>query len=55
MKVIQLVLIIGAVSMCMAQSSDSDDESVCEKLNEKQDFQDENDDGQYVYAELMRY
>ena len=31
------------------------DESCCKKLDEEQDLQDENDEGQYVDAELMRY
>ena len=29
------------------------DESCCKKLDEEQDLQDENDEGQYVDAELM--
>jgi len=41
------------LSSSYVQNSDGDDESSHKKLDEEQDLQDENDEGQYVDAELM--
>ena len=43
------------LSNSYVQNSAGDDESSRKKLDEEQDLQDENDEGQYVDAELMRY